>query len=227
VKICENLDLAIKTKIHSDVDMEKDFEQLLDENLNIQRTKEAKTYIKYLALLEQKCSYDNYNCTGEFVVKKKAKLNLTSKDHWFVGCTQWRLKSKGSHFFYYLNDEIDPLLLKRLFEGEAVFHKQTNSSFKEGNIVKMNCKVKFYKLIPSNLQDTPYVILVCQDNLIKATFGKDYLSEVHASLNNINKLRRLIAKIQKLKHPYGQGLLDLTYNIWSGNQELSGYIQQL
>ncbi|CAG8770660.1 5934_t:CDS:2, partial [Dentiscutata erythropus] len=37
----------------------------------------------------------------------------------FVGCSQWRLKTKGSDFFYYLNEEIDPLLLKRLFEKEA------------------------------------------------------------------------------------------------------------
>ncbi|CAG8608649.1 12938_t:CDS:1, partial [Dentiscutata erythropus] len=39
-------------------------------------------------LLNQKCPYDNNNCVGEFVVKKKAKLNPALKDHWFVGCSQ-------------------------------------------------------------------------------------------------------------------------------------------
>ena len=70
------------------------------------------------------------------------------------------------------------------------------------------------------------VFIILIDNLIKTTFGKEYLSEVHASLNNIDKLRRLVAKVQKSKHPYGQGLLGLTYNIWSGRQELLGYVQQ-
>ena len=54
----------------------------------------------------------------------------------------------------------------------------------------------------------------------------DYLSQVHASLNDIDKLRRLISKIQKEYNPYGQGILGLTYNIWKGKEEYEDYVQQ-
>ena len=63
-------------------------------------------------------------------------------------------------------------------------------------------------------------------NLIKGTFGTDYLPQVHASLNNVDKLRRLISKIQKEHDPYGQGILGLTYNIWRGKEEYKDYVQQ-
>ncbi|EXX62126.1 hypothetical protein RirG_164680 [Rhizophagus irregularis DAOM 197198w] len=63
-------------------------------------------------------------------------------------------------------------------------------------------------------------------NLIKATFGTDYLLQVHASLNDIDKLRRLISKVQKEHNPYGQGILGLTYDIWKGKKEYKDYVQQ-
>ena len=52
-------------------------------------------------------------------------MSQGSKDAWFVGCSQWRVKLnskniKESHFFHRLKDEIDHLFLKRLFEGESV-----------------------------------------------------------------------------------------------------------
>lgn len=52
------------------------------------------------------------------------------------------------------------------------------------------------------------------------------MSQVHVSLNNVDKLRRLISKIQKEQHPYGQGILGLTYNIWKCSKEYQGYVQQ-
>jgi len=58
-----------------------------------------------LALLEQKCPFDNKNCNGRFVVQKLAKVSQGSKGVWFVGCSQWKVKLnskniKESHFFY-------------------------------------------------------------------------------------------------------------------------------
>ncbi|PKK59038.1 hypothetical protein RhiirC2_871382 [Rhizophagus irregularis] len=70
------------------------------------------------------------------------------------------------------------------------------------------------------------MILIFVGNLIKATFGTDYLSQVHASLNDIDKLRRLISKVQKEHNPYGQGILGLTYDIWKGKEEYKDYVQQ-
>ena len=39
------------------------------------------------------------------------------------------------------------------------------------------------------------------------------LSEVHASLNNIDKLWSLVAKCYKNMHPYGQGNLKVLYSV--------------
>ncbi|PKY58512.1 hypothetical protein RhiirA4_480488 [Rhizophagus irregularis] len=42
--------------------------------------------------------------------------------------------------------------------------------------------------------------LIITGNSIKATFDKDALAEIHASLNNIDKLRSLVAKCYKNMH---------------------------
>ncbi|CAG8705663.1 9543_t:CDS:2, partial [Dentiscutata heterogama] len=63
-------------------------------------------------------------------------------------------------------------------------------------------------------------------NLIKATFETNYLSEIHASLNNIDKLKQLVSKVQKEHNPYRQSILGLTYNIWKEKKEYDNYVQQ-
>jgi hypothetical protein len=42
----------------------------------------------------------------------------------------------------------------------------------------------------------------------------------------MDKLRRLVARVQKIHHPFGQGILGLTYNIWKCKEEYLGYVQQ-
>ena len=42
----------------------------------------------------------------------------------------------------------------------------------------------------------------------------------------MDKLRRLVAKVQKAHHPFGQGILGLTYNIWKCEEKYFGYVQQ-
>ncbi|CAG8846910.1 40137_t:CDS:2, partial [Gigaspora margarita] len=116
--------------------------------------------------------------------RKLSKLNQNSKDTWFIGCSKW--KSTESHFFYRLKDKIDPQLLRKLFEGESnlplsednscnvifssnsrrkscgFLHKSSSDTYQEGKIIKMNCSVKFHKIIPLDLIKTPYIILVCK-----------------------------------------------------------------
>jgi hypothetical protein len=43
-------------------------------------------------------------------------------------------------------------------------------------------------------------------------FNVDYLSDVHASLNDRDKLRYNISKVQKALNPMGQSLLGVLYN---------------
>ena len=47
--------------------------------------------------------------------------------------------------------------------------------------------------------------------LIKVVFGEVVLSDIHVSMNNIDKLRNIIMREQKLLHPYGQGVMGVVH----------------
>jgi hypothetical protein len=64
-------------------------------------------------------------------------------------------------------------------------------------------------------------------NLIRTYFGTDYLSEVHASLNNNDSLRYYVDKIQKEVHPHGQGLLGVVYNYSRNINNFCDYVKRL
>jgi hypothetical protein len=64
-------------------------------------------------------------------------------------------------------------------------------------------------------------------NLIKTYFGTDYLSEIHVSLNNNDRLRYYVDKIQKEIHPQGQGLLGVVYNYSRNINNFCDYVKRL
>lgn len=53
------------------------------------------------------------------------------------------------------------------------------------------------------------------------------ITEIHSSLNNIDKLRYLIARIQKEQNPHGQGILGVVYDFSQNTQEIKNYIQKI
>ncbi|CAB4408423.1 unnamed protein product [Rhizophagus irregularis] len=64
-------------------------------------------------------------------------------------------------------------------------------------------------------------------NSVKATFDKDTLSEVHASLNNVDKLRSLVAKCYQKMHPYGQGNLGLLHSVQCKKFDMHNYVRRI
>jgi len=64
-------------------------------------------------------------------------------------------------------------------------------------------------------------------NLLKVYFNKETLSEIHMSLNNIDKLRYLIGKAYKTSHPFGQGVMGIYHNISNSNSDLINYIRKI
>ncbi len=64
-------------------------------------------------------------------------------------------------------------------------------------------------------------------NLIKAYFRVEYLSDIHASLNNTDHLRYYIDKIQKEIHPQGYGLLGVVYNYSRNINDFHDYVKRL
>ncbi|CAG8663710.1 21478_t:CDS:2, partial [Cetraspora pellucida] len=75
------------------------------------------------------------------------------------------------------------------------------------------------------LDVTPTCIIT--GNLIRTYFGVDNLYEVHTSLNDTNKLRYCVNKIQKEKHPFGQDLLGVVYNFSRNIDNFQDYVQRL
>ena len=53
------------------------------------------------------------------------------------------------------------------------------------------------------------------------------MAEIHASLNNIDKLRYLIARVQNQQNPHGQGILGVVYDFYQNTQEIKNYIQKI
>jgi hypothetical protein len=61
---------------------------------------------------------------GDFVVQKRSNNIPSATDMWFIGCSRWWEKDtgKGKHFFQHLKEDVDPILLGKLFNGESVSH---------------------------------------------------------------------------------------------------------
>ncbi|CAG8727481.1 11898_t:CDS:1, partial [Dentiscutata heterogama] len=68
---------------------------------------------------------------------------------------------------------------------------------------------------------------ILSSNLLKVYFSKDLYIEIHASLNNLDKLRYLVNKAQQNQFPYKQGLLRIATEFWNGNKEFNRYLQEI
>lgn len=64
-------------------------------------------------------------------------------------------------------------------------------------------------------------------NLLKANFGVNTLSDIHASLNNIDRLRYLVGKTYKNIYPSGQGILGVIHCVQTKQLELDQYVHTI
>ena len=53
------------------------------------------------------------------------------------------------------------------------------------------------------------------------------MSEVHASLNNVDKLRSLVAKCYQKMHPYGQGNLGVLHSVQCKKFDMHNYVRRI
>ncbi|CAB4428210.1 unnamed protein product [Rhizophagus irregularis] len=97
------------------------------------------------------------------------------------------------------------------------------------NQVPVTIRTRLQELIHQanndNADVTPTHIIT--GNLIKTYFGVEYLSDIHASLNNTDRLRYYVDKIQKEIHPQGQGLLGVVYNYSRNINNFRDYVKRL
>ncbi|RIA81974.1 hypothetical protein C1645_836096 [Glomus cerebriforme] len=71
------------------------------------------------------------------------------------------------------------------------------------------------------------IISLYNCNLIKTYFNKETLSEIHISLNNIDKLKYLIGKAYKTLHPFEQGIMGVYHNISIADSNLVNYVYKI
>ena len=63
--------------------------------------------------------------------------------------------------------------------------------------------------------------------MLKAYFNKNALQEIHASLNNIDRLRYLIGKTYKDLYPFSQSLLGVFQSVLSKQFDLHNYVHKI
>ena len=64
-------------------------------------------------------------------------------------------------------------------------------------------------------------------NLLKANFGAKTLSDIHASLNNIDQLWYLVKKTYKNIYPFGQVILGVIHYVQTKQLELNDYVHTI
>lgn len=62
---------------------------------------------------------------------------------------------------------------------------------------------------------------------MKANFGVETLSDIHESLNNIDRLRYLVGKTYKNIYPFGQGILGVIHSVQTKQLELYNYVHTM
>ncbi|RGB23061.1 hypothetical protein C1646_775071 [Rhizophagus diaphanus] len=86
------------------------------------------------------------------------------------------------------------------------------------SLVKIGCNIIFHKY---ELLDLKSCLL------IKAVFGEVVLSDIHASMNNIDKLCNIVMKKLKLLHSYRQRIMKVVYAFNQNEVNLRDYIQRI
>ncbi|CAG8777734.1 5560_t:CDS:2, partial [Cetraspora pellucida] len=58
-------------------------------------------------------------------------------------------------------------------------------------------------------------------------FGNELLPEIHASLNNLDRLRYLVGQVQNSIYLHEQGVLDLVHAFSSNLDDIREYVQKI
>ncbi|RGB33580.1 hypothetical protein C1646_761569 [Rhizophagus diaphanus] len=157
---------------HCSVDFDSEiFQHYTQQNNN--NTKEAKTYILFLAAKDTPCNFkkDNIPCNGGHHIGRitNYQTNIVS---YFIGCNKYKQGDKWHRYIKIKQDKVDISLLQSLFTGSASVHKSCkrkkcdmphthNGTIVRGEIIDKPCQVRFIKFIPYDIVKCPFAALVC------------------------------------------------------------------
>ncbi|GBC30835.2 uncharacterized protein OCT59_015971 [Rhizophagus irregularis] len=220
IKHCSFADPNFINEQHNEVDMESEtFIKLNQHKYN--NNKKVKTYIFYLAAKSTTCKYEvnDQFCNGQAKLRRIIK---NRGEESFIGCDKW-IRGEKWHRYIKVQEEIDLELLRDLFQGRDVPPPPPEHT-PVG--IRDELQTMIQNIITSDDSVTPRSI-IAKNNSINANFDKDTLSEVHASLNNVDKLRTLVAKCYKNMHPYGQGNLGVMHSVQCKKFDMHNYVRRI
>ncbi|CAB5315832.1 unnamed protein product [Rhizophagus irregularis] len=179
---------------------------------------------EYLAAINSKCCYNNYTCNGQPVIRYH-KTNRSNVNQYFIGCSAYIFGTR--HRYISGKSNVDENLLKELLgnEGRISNVNDDKNCFTLIPSASQKQKCPIPHIIDGKVELLPLVKTGCP--LIKAVFGETVLADVHASINNIDKLRNIIMREQKLLHPYGQGIMGVVHAFNQNESNLRDYIQRI
>ncbi|CAG8846009.1 31332_t:CDS:2, partial [Gigaspora margarita] len=155
----------IQNALHKEVNMDTDLYQEENMALNNQKSIEMQTYIKYFAIIALKCPFNNYNCKEKFVVQKcskhkikllKASL-LVAANSGIKIAIEFESTSEITSCTLVLS-----LILKEKHVMRFLYH-HSNGTIQKGSIIKHQCDIKYYKIVPNDIKNNPYVILISKE----------------------------------------------------------------
>ncbi|CAG8581517.1 11061_t:CDS:2, partial [Scutellospora calospora] len=183
-KICEFASDELRNATHTEVNESIDFYKI-NQPVDSQTSIEAKIHAKYLAFVNTQCPYNSNTCSRKLQVCRYGKKSDNDILSYFISCSAWRLGQK--HIHYKINDnKINIKMLGKLFKGTFVdldkpvqncrtilftnsrkkecsyFHCTNEGLNRKGKIIKLDCNVQFIKLIPVDIINTPFVVLICK-----------------------------------------------------------------
>ncbi|CAB5382245.1 unnamed protein product [Rhizophagus irregularis] len=226
VKICKIATPEFKDVTHSTVDLNMDLSSRNSSFLTISSSHQIRlnTQEEYLAAINSKCCYNNYTCNGQPVIRYH-KTNRSNVNQYFIGCSAYIFGTR--HRYISGKPNVDENLLKELLgnEGRISNVNDDKNCFTLIPSASQKQKCPIPHIIDGKVELLPLVKTGCP--LIKAVFGETVLADVHASMNNIDKLRNIIMREQKLLHPYGQGIMGVVHAFNQNESNLRDYIQRI
>ncbi|PKK73537.1 hypothetical protein RhiirC2_775900 [Rhizophagus irregularis] len=195
--------------ILSDIKTISDDETISEDEYS-EKDEQLKLIFFYLVAKSTTCKYkvNNQFCNGQ---AKLRRIIINGGEEFFIGCDKW---IRGEKWHQYIKIDVNNkenqccTLVSRASRIKLCEfpHVKDNQVIQE-TIIERTCNVQFIEFIPYDLATCPYIALVCIDdsvtprsiiaknNSIKAIFDKDTLSEVHASLNNVEHLLLNVTRI--------------------------------
>ncbi|RGB26473.1 hypothetical protein C1646_770398 [Rhizophagus diaphanus] len=205
------------------------------------------TQEEYLAAIKTQCCHNNYTCNGKTceLFRNEGRINTIEDDKKCFTIIPSASRKEECSIPHVKDGKIELLPLVKI-GCNVIFHKYEPLDLESCPYIVMVVKNTHSHpppphRIPGHLQENVKNLIKNSNDLlndttprklisgplIKAVFGEVVLSDIHASMNNIDKLHNIVMKEQRLLHPHGQGIMGMVHAFNQNEANLRDYIQRI